>query len=63
MKKRIPFVIQGDFSKEYLESIGCKPFIPEPVEVCNDTVMPIPTIKLAYSLKNKYAPTDTNEVE
>jgi len=62
VKKHIPFVIQGDFSKVFLESMGYKPFFPEPVEVCNNPVMPLQPIKLAYSLKIKDAPTDTKEV-
>jgi hypothetical protein len=63
MKKHIPFVIQGDFSKEFFESMGYKPFVPEPVEVCNNPVMPLKPVKLAYELNIiKDAPTDTNEV-
>jgi hypothetical protein len=46
---RIPFVINGDFSKEFLESMGYKPFVPELVEITAEPVMPLQPIKLAYS--------------
>ena len=49
MKKRILFVIQGDYSKEFLESMGYKPFVPEPVKTCKDPVMPLTCI-----IKNLY---------
>ena len=41
----MPFVIQGDFSKEFLESMGYKPFVPPLVEACKDPVIPLVGIK------------------
>jgi len=53
-KKYIPYVIKGSYSKEFLESMGYKSFIPDvyltPVK---NPIMPLETVKLAYELKIK----------
>ena len=53
--KHIPYVIQGDFSKEFLEKMGYKPFVPPPIfNTIKEPMMPLETVKLAYSIKIKY---------
>ena len=67
MKKHIPFVIQGDFTKEFLESMGYKPFVPALIEISKDPVMPImhiveglfPKCK-SFDDKNIAVPTDSS---
>jgi len=44
MKHHIPFVIQGDYSKQFLEKMGYKPFHPLPVETSKNPVMPLRTL-------------------
>jgi hypothetical protein len=54
MKERMPFVIQGNFRKEFLESMGYKPFVPAPIEISKDPVMPIMHIVEGLFPKCKY---------
>jgi len=48
--KHIPFVIQGNYSKEFLEKMGYRPYIPPPVYTVKNPIMPLGPIKLAYEL-------------
>lgn len=51
-RSRLPYVIQGHYSKEFLEKIGYKPYVPPPIfNIVKEPVMPLEPIKLAYSLK------------
>jgi len=45
------FVFEGRYSREFLESMGYKEFIPPPIfNVVTDPIMPLEPIKLAYEL-------------
>lgn len=49
---RPPFVFTGNYSKEFLEKMGYKPYIPPVIDnVIDGPVMPLEPIKLAYELK------------
>ena len=62
--KHIPFVIQGNFNKEFLEKMGYRPFIPPPVYTVKNPIMPLEPIKLAYELfKAKDSTVEKNNVK
>jgi hypothetical protein len=41
-------VLKGPYSREFLERMGYKEFVPPVVEVCHGSVMPLEPVKLAY---------------
>jgi hypothetical protein len=43
-------VLKGLYSREFLEKMGYKEFIPPLVEGCRNPVMPLEPIKLAYEI-------------
>lgn len=59
---RKPFVFTGSYSKEFLEKIGYKEFVPPVIHNVGDgPLMPMVPIKLAYELNLLHNNEDKNE--
>lgn len=59
---RKPFTLTGIYSKEFLEKMGYKEFVPPVIHTIGDgPTMPMVPIKLAYGLDLLHKREDNNE--